>query len=129
VKQALRLSVLAFGLTLIASAGFGAYNVFVLGHVDEKFGDAWGNFQFALQIVAVTAGVEAFALFLLALLPAVRRFTLRGLPEFSGAFVLAALTLTVYPPRIPHMFLAAAAIAAMSLVAAIAVAALRRRRA
>jgi O-antigen/teichoic acid export membrane protein len=129
VKQAFRLSVFAFVLTLVISVAFGAYNVFVLGHVDEKWGNAWGNFTFALQIVAVTAGLEAFALFLLALLPAVRRFTLAGPPELSGAIVLAVLTLTVYPPRIPHMFLAAAAISVTSLSAAIVVAALRQGRA
>jgi len=125
---AFRLAVPSFGLTLVLAGAFGSYHIFVLHQFDPKFGDEWGNLAFGLQIMAVTAGVQAIGLFVLALLPPTDRFNLRGFPEVGAIVLFSILTHLVYPPAVKHVFLAAGAISLSAWLAALGLAAILNRR-
>jgi MFS family permease len=120
MKNALRISaasVLSSGALVTALS---IYQIYVLGHFDEKWGSRFDNLVLAVEVTLATALVEGLVLFLLLLTPAARREPLGGVAAGAAVIVFAVLTVWWYPPHSRYLIPLVIAIPVIAFVVALA---------
>ena len=110
----------------VGAAYLAAY-VFLLGHVDPKWGGPWDNFVFVLQLLVISAAVETVIFVALGALVG-RRGLASWKSKWAAALVIAIANLVIWPPTAVKAELMAVLVAALGLLGGAFVAFLAARR-